>query len=127
MSAASTVPGRPTLGVSSQIDAAADEVGQRVDEAVDQVAVVVAPPQQHRVDDVAVVAVDHVGVDAVLDRDAQLVVGVVVPAELLDHHAGLEPQPVARAPVGRRQNRPPSSSRSASIVSVRASGARSDA
>ena len=95
-SAASTALGRPTLGVSSQIDAAADQVGQRVDEAVDEVAVVVAPPQQHRVHDVAVVTVDHVGVDAVLDRDAKLVIGVVVPAELLDHHAGLEAQPVCR-------------------------------
>ena len=87
MSAGSTAPGRPTFGVSSQIDAAPDQVGQRVDEAVDQVAVVVAPPQQHGVDHVAVVAVDHVGVDGVLDRDAEGVVGVVVPAELLDDHA----------------------------------------
>ena len=87
MSAGSTAFGRPTLGVSSQIDAAADEVGQRVDEAVDEVAVLVAPPQHDGVHDVAVVAVDHVGVDGVLDRDPQVVVGVGVPAELLDDHA----------------------------------------
>ena len=78
--------------------AAADQVGQRVDEAVDEVAVLVAPPQHDRVDDVAVVAVDHVGVDGVLDGDPEVVVGVVVPAELLDHHAGLEAQPAAAGP-----------------------------
>ena len=74
--------------------AAADQVGQRVDQPVDQVAVLVAPPEHHRVDHVAVVAVDHVGVDGVLDGDPQPVVGVGVPAELLDDHAGLEPEPL---------------------------------
>ena len=107
--------GSADLGREQPDRAATDEVGQRVDEAVDEVTVVVAPPQQDRVDDVAVVAVDHVGVDAVLDRDAQLVIGVVVPAEFLDDHAGLEPEPVSRS-CHLGQNRPPSSSRSASYV-----------
>ena len=70
--------------------------GDLVDGLVDALTDLVggAPPQQDRVDHVAVVAVDHVGVDAVLDRDAQLVIGVVVPAEFLDDHAGLQAQSV---------------------------------
>ena len=88
MSAASTALGRPTFGVSSQITPPPTRSVSESTQPVDQVAVVVAPPQQDGVDHVAVVAVDHVGVDGVLDRDPELVVGVVVPAELLDDHAG---------------------------------------
>ncbi len=90
MSAGSTRVRPPDLRREQPDGAAPDQVGQRVDEAVDQVAVLVAPPQQHGVHDVAVVTVDHVAVDGVLDRDPEGVVGVVVPAELLDHHAGVE-------------------------------------
>ena len=80
MSAGSTAFGAADLRGEQPDDAAADEVGEGVDEPVDQVAVLVAPPQHDGVDDVAVVAVDHVGVDGVLDRDPQVVVGVGVPA-----------------------------------------------
>ena len=45
MSAGSTALGRPTFGRQQPDGPAADEVGQRVDEPVDQVAVLVAPPQ----------------------------------------------------------------------------------
>src|SRR6476619_2155363 len=55
---------------------AGGQVGQRVHERVDEVPVVAAPPQHDRVDHVAVVAVDHVAVDGVLDLDAYLVVDV---------------------------------------------------
>ena len=89
--------GSADLGGEQPDRAAADQVGQRVDEAVDQVAVLGPPPQHDGVHDVAVVAVDHVRVDGVLDRDPELVVGVVVPPELLDDGALGEAQPVSRA------------------------------
>src|SRR4029077_1417623 len=75
------------LGGEQPDDTAAHEVGQRVHQAVDEVAVLVTPPQHDRVHDIAVVGVDHVGVEGVLDRDPEVVVGVGVPAELLDDHA----------------------------------------
>ena len=93
MSDGSTWPGRPALGVSSQITPPSRERAQRVDERVDQVAVAVAPPQQDRVHDVVVVLVDQGAARRLLDRDPQGVVAVLVPPELLDHLALLERQP----------------------------------
>src|SRR6476620_11169989 len=70
------------------------QVGEGVHERVDEVAVVLAPPQQDGVDHIAVVAVDHVGIDRVLDLHADRVVDVLVPPELLDHHAVLQTEPL---------------------------------
>jgi hypothetical protein len=56
---------------------------ERVDEGVDQVAVTLAPPHHHDVDDVVVVLVDEVLTGALADDLAQLLVAVVVPADLL--------------------------------------------
>ena len=53
------VPGPAGLGGQQPDHAAVAEGDQRVDQRVDQVAVVVAPPQQHGVDDVVVVLVDQ--------------------------------------------------------------------
>ena len=84
----------PAHGAGAAQPAALTPAAAGVDEAVDEVAVLGPPPQHDRVDHVAVVAVDHVRVDGVLDGDPQLVVGVGVPAELLDDHAGLDAQPL---------------------------------
>src|SRR6201999_1684072 len=72
--------GPADLGGEQPDDASADQVGQRVDQPVDQVAVLVAPPEHDDVDDVAVVAVHHVGGVGVLDHDAHVVVVVGGPA-----------------------------------------------
>ena len=70
--------------MSSQTTPPEVERGQRVDERVDQVTVVLAPPQQDRVDDLVVVLVDELAAGERRDRGAQLVVAVLVVAELLD-------------------------------------------
>ena len=59
MSLGSTWPSRPALGVRSQIWPPSASGGERVGQGVEQIAVVVAPPQQHDVDHVLVVLVDQ--------------------------------------------------------------------
>ena len=57
--------------------------------SVDEIAVVLAVPEQHDVDDLVGVLVDHLLAGVVLDRVAQVLVDVVVVADLHDDHAGL--------------------------------------
>jgi len=68
------------------------EMGVDADQGVHEVAVAVAPPEQDAVDHVAVVTVDQVPVDRVLDLHPDGVVDVVVPPELLHHVAGHVPE-----------------------------------
>jgi len=74
-------------------------VGERpehVDERVDQVAVAVAPPQQHDVDDLLGLLVDQF--PTTVDKDvAEILVDVVVIAHLHNDHARLDPEPVRQA------------------------------
>src|SRR5690606_12082084 len=44
------------------------------------------PPQQHRVHDLVGILVDHLAATGLFDGGTNVVVGVLVPAELLDHH-----------------------------------------
>lgn len=67
-------------------------VGQqadRVDESVDEVTVVLAPPHHDDVDHVVVVLVDQLALDHLLDAGPQVEVGVVVEAPLLHGETGL--------------------------------------
>src|SRR3546814_8237898 len=73
--------GATHLGGEQPDDATTDQVGQGVHECVDQVAVVITPPEQYGVHDVAVGAVHHVGVDRVLALEPQTVSGVFVTTE----------------------------------------------
>ena len=86
------MPGAARLGGEQPDHAPGGEGGQPVDESVDEVTVVVAPPQQDDVDDVLVVLVHERGTGDLLDGDPEVFVAVLVPAELLHHLAGLQRQ-----------------------------------
>src|SRR5829696_10007133 len=75
------VAGAAGLGREDPDDTAVGERRDRVDERVDQIAVVVAPPEQHGVHHVVGVLVEQlVAVAQFLDRGAKVVVDVLVPA-----------------------------------------------
>ena len=74
------------LGGEQPDRAAADQISEGVHQGVDEVTISLAPPQDHCLDDIAVIAVDEVGIDCILDGLAHRVVNVVVPAKLLDNH-----------------------------------------
>ena len=97
MSPGSTCPGAAGLRRQQPDDAAVAERDQRVDQGVDEVAVVVAPPQQDHVDDVVVVLVDQRGAGQGGDRGPEGVVAVVVVPELLHDLAGRQPEPAGQA------------------------------
>ncbi|EGJ77659.1 hypothetical protein STTU_4872 [Streptomyces sp. Tu6071] len=68
-----------------------------VDQRVRQVAVLVAEPEDHGVDEVLVVLVHQLRAGGFFDGLAELLVDVLVVADLLDHLLGLETQPYGRA------------------------------
>jgi len=75
-------------------------IGQRregVDQRVDEVAVPVAPPQQDHVDHVVIVLVDQFHAVYLCDRAAQLLVAIIVIADLLHHLARLDTEPLGLA------------------------------
>src|SRR4029453_6871135 len=72
------------------------EDGRRVGQGVDQVAVVVPPPQQHHVDHVVSVLPDELLPGDLDDVVAEVPVAVLVVPELLDHRPGLEPEALGR-------------------------------
>src|SRR5580692_12301026 len=75
-------------------------VGQRregVDQRVDEVAVAVSPPEQDHVDHVVVVLVDQLYAVYLGDRAAQLLVAIIVVADLLHHLARLDTEPLGLA------------------------------
>ena len=82
----------PGLGREQPDDAVVGEDADGVDERVDEVAVLVAPPQHHDVDDVVVVLVDQLGAGDRHDGGPQVLVAVVVVPDLL-HHARRQPCP----------------------------------
>ncbi len=85
------------LGGEQPDGSTAHEIGQGVDEGIDEISVVLAPPEKDGVHDIAVVRVNEVRVKRVLDGDPELVVSVVIPPELLDNHARNETQPARGA------------------------------
>src|SRR3954469_23636636 len=84
---------------------------ERVGQSVEQITVVVAPPHQHDVDHVVVVLVDQLALGDRLDGAPQLLVAVVVVADLLHHLARLDAEPFGQAALrltrGRAHERPP--------------------
>jgi hypothetical protein len=92
------VPVATGLGREQPDHAAVGQVGQAVDERVDQVAVVLAPPQQDDVDDVVgVVGGDELGAGACLDVGDEVLVDVVADADHLHDRAGLDPELLGQA------------------------------
>jgi hypothetical protein len=88
------------LGRQQHDEPRVGEVGQGVDERVDEVAVALPEPDEDRVGDVGILLVLELSPREVLDRDPQVVVDVAVPAELLHDLAFPEPQ-LGQGPAGR--------------------------
>ena len=76
--------GASGLGRQQHDEALVEELRQAVDHEVDEVVVAVAVPEQHPVRAVVEVLVLELGPDDVLEPEPQVVVDVVVIAELLD-------------------------------------------
>jgi hypothetical protein len=87
------VPVAAGLGGQQPHHAVLGQRAQGVDERVDEVAVAVAPPQQHMVHHLVGVLVNEV-TDPVQQQVPEIVVHVVVVADLHDDHARLDPEPV---------------------------------
>ena len=85
------------LGHEQPDDAVVGQRGDRVHQGVDEIAVVLAPPQEDDVGHLVGVLVDHLAAREVDDGVAQVLVGVLVPAELLHDHARLDAQPRGHA------------------------------
>src|ERR1700694_685358 len=77
------MPGFAGLGCDDPDHAVVGQRGNRVHQRVDQVAVAIAPPQQHDVDDFVRVLVEQLTTARLLDVSPDVVVGVFVPAHLL--------------------------------------------
>ncbi len=92
ISAGCTCPGLPVLGVATQIDAFLGERGDGVHQRVDEIAVAVAPPQQHHVNHFVGVFVEQVTAALVLDIESNVVVAVLVPAQFLHNLIFLDAQ-----------------------------------
>ena len=82
------------LGGEQHDEAPVVEDPDHVDERVAEVAVAVAPPEEHGIGPAGVVLVLDLGAAEVLDGEAELVVDVGVVAELLDHLVAGEPEPL---------------------------------
>ncbi len=70
---------------------------QRVDERIDEVPVLVPPPQQDDVNHVVIVLADKLHAVHIADRVAQILVAIVVVADLLHHLARLDAEPLGLA------------------------------
>ena len=114
ISAGMHVPRLARLGGQHPDDAVIGQRGDGVHQSVDQVAVAVAPPQQHDVDDLVRVLIEQFATTGVLDVGPDVVVGVLVPTQLLDNLLFFDAQPsgVVRGAV-RRDHRCTSFSQSA--------------
>ena len=97
------------LGGEQHDEAGVEELGQRVDEQVDQVVVAVAVPDDDAVRAVVEVLVLQLTADDILDREPQVVVDVVVVSELLDDLPGGCLLYTSPSPRDKRQSRMPSS------------------
>jgi hypothetical protein len=88
------VPVAARLGGQQPDRAGRLEPGARLHQRVDQVTVVLAPPQEHDIDDVVTLVVSEGCAGAGPHRVEQLRVDVVVVADLLHQHALGDPEPV---------------------------------
>src|SRR5450756_1249574 len=79
------LPHPPSLGSVQHDELTLRQVGQRVHQSVDEVAVILAPPQDPRIDDVAVVLVLELGATDLLDRQTEVLIDVLVISVLLDY------------------------------------------
>src|SRR5664280_3255797 len=79
------VPHTASLGSEQDDEPAFREVGQSINESVHEVPVVLTPPQNHCICDVAVVLFLKFGATDTLDRETEVVVYVLVISELLNH------------------------------------------
>src|SRR5690606_818799 len=93
------------LGRQQPDVAAAGQRDHRVRQALEEVAVIFAPPQQHDVDHVVVVLVDELVPRDGLDRFPELLVDVVVVADLLHHLARFDAEPFGQAALRLRLTR----------------------
>ena len=78
------------------------QVGERVDEPVNHVAVLIAPPQEHDINRFDGV-LDEVAIDEIHHLGAELLIAIRVPTQLLNHLTRAEPQ--TRCPADRRDDR----------------------
>ena len=92
ISAGCTWPGLPVLGVTHPDHAVVGQRRDGVHQAVDEVAVAVAPPQQHHVDDLVGVLVEQLAAARLFDVGPDVVVDVLVPAQLLHNLIFLDAQ-----------------------------------
>src|SRR5665811_269856 len=72
--------------------AALDKIMERVDQGIDKIAVVLAPPQDHAVDYIPGFTIDQLAASVLLDLGTQCLIDVLVPAQFLDDGVGLETQ-----------------------------------
>ena len=86
------VPGLAGLGGDDPDHAVVGQRRDGVHQPVDEVAVAVAPPQQHDVDDLVGVLVEQLTAARLLDVGPDVVVGVLVPAQLLHNLIFLDAQ-----------------------------------
>src|SRR5450631_3250562 len=74
-----------SLGSEQDNEPALGKIGQSINESVNEVSVVLTPPQNHCICDVAVVLFLKFGATQTLDRETEVVVDVLVISELLNH------------------------------------------
>jgi hypothetical protein len=75
------------LGSHQPHDPMVSEWTDGVDKGVDEVAIVISPPQQHSVDDVVKILLDQITTDYFLDALAKQGVDIVVVSKFLNGHA----------------------------------------
>ena len=93
MSLGSTWPGRPAFGVSSQIYPPSVSGETALTRESNEVSVLIPPPQQDHIDHVVIVLVNQLHAVYITDGVAQILVAIVVIADLLHHLARLDTEP----------------------------------
>ena len=68
-----------------------------IDQSIDQVSVLVPPPQQDNVDHILILFVDQLNAVYPADRLAKLLIAVIVITDLLHHLARLNTEPLGLA------------------------------
>jgi len=71
--------------------------GNSIHQPIHQIAVTVAPPQQHDVDNLVGILVKEFAAAGLLDVDPQVIVRVLIPAQLLDDLILVDAQPLREA------------------------------
>jgi len=80
------------LGSENPHEAFVGEGPDGIHQGIYQVTVLVAPPQQHDVDDLVGILVEHFPADGFLNRGTNAVVGILIPAQFLHHHVSGNPE-----------------------------------